>query len=47
MTPVVSDREQMRIRRDFLFGLNNTAMYAATRYGSRTSGCDLRLSVPG
>lgn len=31
MTPVVSDREQMRIRRDFLFGLNNTAMYAATR----------------
>ena len=30
MTPVASDREQMRSRRDFLFGLNNTAMYAAT-----------------
>jgi hypothetical protein len=31
MTPVASDHEQMRRRRDFLFGLNNTAMYAATR----------------
>jgi hypothetical protein len=31
MTPVVSDQEQMKRRRDFLFGLNNTAMYAATR----------------
>src|SRR5215475_9261176 len=31
MTPVMSDYDQMRARRDFLFGLNNTAMYAATR----------------
>ena len=31
MTSVVADHEQMRMRRDFLFGLNNTAMYAATR----------------
>ena len=31
MTSMASGLEQMRLRRDFLFGLNNTAMYAATQ----------------